>query len=99
QALALFRRHRFAAALRWWSTYEALWANLTILERAAHRLRLQGIRAVGLDDQSVVAAAECLGLAGQATARAQSRSRDAASPSDRARAPPSAPRSRPPAGL
>lgn len=72
QALALFRRHRFAAALRWWSTYEALWANLTIFERAAHRLRLQDIRAVGLDDQSVVTAAEFLGLAAQATSTAQS---------------------------
>jgi hypothetical protein len=63
QALALHRRHRFAAGLRWWSVYEALWANVTIFERAARRLTLVGVRRLTPDDPVVVDAAAFLGLA------------------------------------
>jgi hypothetical protein len=63
QALALYRRHRFAAGLRWWSTFEALWPNFTIFERAAKRLQLRDVRALSLDDPAVVEAAAFLGLA------------------------------------
>ncbi|HXG75199.1 MAG TPA: hypothetical protein VNJ53_01380 [Gaiellaceae bacterium] len=63
QALVLYRRHRFAAGLRWWSTYEALWANTTLFDRAARRLTLQGVRRLALDDPAVGEAAELLGLA------------------------------------
>jgi hypothetical protein len=63
QALALYRRHRFAAGLRWWSTFEALWANTTVFERASGRLRLAGIRKVTLDDSAVAEASAFLGLA------------------------------------
>jgi hypothetical protein len=35
QALALYERHPDAAGLRWWSTWEALWSNVTIFDRAA----------------------------------------------------------------
>jgi hypothetical protein len=63
QALALYRRHRFAAGLRWWSTFEALWANFTIFERAATKLRLRDVRALSLADPAVAEAAVFLGLA------------------------------------
>lgn len=62
QALALFRRHRFAAGLRWWSTYEALWANVTVFDRAAGRLKLGAVRRAPVDDAAVVDAAAFLGL-------------------------------------
>ena len=63
QALALYGRYPDAAALRWWSTYEALWANYTIFDRAAKRLRVRDVRALSLEDEAVAEAAELLGLA------------------------------------
>lgn len=63
QALALYRRHRFAAGLRWWSVYEALWANVTVFDRAARRLTLKEVRRLTLEDPAVVEAADFLGLA------------------------------------
>jgi RES domain len=63
QAVSLYRRHRFAAGLRWWSVYEALWPNVTIFERAARRLALDRVRRLTLDDPAVVDAAALLGLA------------------------------------
>jgi hypothetical protein len=64
QALALYRRHRFAAGLRWWSVFEALWANFTIFDRAERRLTLESIRALEVDDPAVTEAADILGLGG-----------------------------------
>jgi hypothetical protein len=63
QALQLHRRHRFAAGLRWWSVFEALWANVTIFERAASRLRLTEVQPLEPDTPTVVEAAAFLGLA------------------------------------
>jgi hypothetical protein len=62
QALELYRRHAGAAALRWWSVHESLWANLTVFDRAAPMLRLLDVRALELDDPAVVEAAETLAL-------------------------------------
>jgi len=62
QALSLFQRHREAAGLRWWSTWESLWANVTVFDRAAARLRLIGVRELTPDDAAVVEAAEFFGL-------------------------------------
>lgn len=62
QALALYRQHRAAAALRWWSTWEAQWVNVTVFDRAAARLRLIDVRELTLDDPAVVEAAEFFGL-------------------------------------
>jgi RES domain len=62
QALALHERHRKAAGVRWWSTYEALWINVTLFERAAPRLRVQSVRALSLDHPTVAEAAEFFGL-------------------------------------
>jgi hypothetical protein len=62
QALALHDRHRKAAGLRWWSTYEAVWINVTLFDRAAAQLRVVSIRALNLEDPTVVEAADVFGL-------------------------------------
>ena len=62
QALALHEAHADAAGLRWWSTFESLWANVTLFDRAASALRLVSARALEVDDEAVAAAADVLGL-------------------------------------
>ena len=62
QALALLERHPDAAGLRWWSTFESLWANVTLFDRAASKLQLISVRALDLAADEIVAAAEFLGL-------------------------------------
>jgi hypothetical protein len=62
QALRLHDGRPRAAGLRWWSVFESLWANVTVFERAAARLRLLEVRALAPDDGSVLEAAEFLGL-------------------------------------
>lgn len=61
QALALHRGG--VDAIRWWSTFESLWPNVTVFDRAARRLRLGAVRALSLDDPAVRAAADFLGIA------------------------------------
>ena len=51
-----------AAGLRWWSRWEALWANVTLFDRAAPALRLATVRALTLDDPAVLEAADLFGL-------------------------------------
>ncbi len=62
QARALYERHASAAGLRWWSTFESLWANVTVFDRAATMLRVQSVRVLGVDDPAVVQAADFFGL-------------------------------------
>lgn len=62
QALALHRAHPHAAGLRWWSTYESLWANATLFDRAAPALAVHEVRELTTADEAVVAAADLLGL-------------------------------------
>lgn len=62
QALDLHRRHPDAAGLKWWSSWEALWANVTIFDRAAAALRLVDVRELTLDDPATAEAAEWFGL-------------------------------------
>jgi RES domain-containing protein len=62
QALALHEAHPDASGLRWWSVYEALWANVTLFDRAAASLRLAGLRRLELTDAVVAGAADHLGL-------------------------------------
>jgi hypothetical protein len=62
QALALYRAHPEAAGLRWWSSWEALWANVTVFDRAAPSLRLASVRELTLEDEPLVEAAEFFGL-------------------------------------
>jgi hypothetical protein len=63
QALELYRGHPRAAGLRWWSVYEALWANFTVFDRVARTLRLVGLRRLRVEDPAVMEAAEALGVA------------------------------------
>lgn len=62
QARALHERHPDAAGLRWWSTYEALWANVTLFDRAAAGLRVQSVRVLAIDDPAVLEAADFFAL-------------------------------------
>ena len=62
QALDLYRGGK-EAGLRWWSTYEALWANVTLFDRAARRLRVASVSALSVDHANVAEAAELLGVA------------------------------------
>jgi hypothetical protein len=61
-ARRLHERHPRAAGLRWWSIHEASWANLTLFDRAAARLRVRSVRALSVDDPIVVEAADVFGL-------------------------------------
>ena len=63
QALELFRRHPRLAAVRWWSTFESLWANFTIFDRAAPALTVAGVGPLRLDDPALHEAADVLGIA------------------------------------
>jgi hypothetical protein len=54
--------HPRAAGLRWWSTYEALWINVTLFDRSAPGLRVRSVRALGIDDPIVVETADLFGL-------------------------------------
>ncbi len=62
QARKLHDRHPDAAGLRWWSTFESLWANVTLFDRAASALRVAAVRVLDPADAEIVAAAEALGL-------------------------------------
>jgi hypothetical protein len=62
QARALYRAHPAAAGLRWWSIWEALWANVTLFDRAARRLRVRTVRRLTLDDPVVLHAADVFGM-------------------------------------
>lgn len=62
QALTLFHRHRSAAGLRWWSTWEATWTNVTLFDRAAASLTLLDVTELTLDHPRLHEAAELFGL-------------------------------------
>ncbi|HSC28147.1 MAG TPA: hypothetical protein VLD67_12785 [Vicinamibacterales bacterium] len=62
QARLLYERQPGAVGLRWWSTYEALWMNVTLFDRAAPHLRVASVRALGIDDPAVAQAADFFGL-------------------------------------
>ena len=62
QARVLYDVHPGAAGLRWWSTYEATWINVTLFDRAASDVRVRSVRALSLEDPLVLEAAELFGL-------------------------------------
>ena len=62
QARALYEQHVDAAGLRWWSTFEAQWLNVTLFDRAASALRLVAARTLAVSDEEIVTAADVLGL-------------------------------------
>jgi len=62
-AVGEFERHSRAAGLRWWSTLEASWIQVTLFDRALDQLRVHDIQTLAIDHEAVVAAASVLGLA------------------------------------
>lgn len=62
QARRIHERRAGAAGLRWWSTFEALWVNVTLFDRAAPQLTVRGVRALQVDDPLVGEAAQFLGM-------------------------------------
>ena len=61
-AAAIFSRRAEAVGLRWWSTLEASWINVTLFDRAARRLRARDPEPLAPDSAAVAEAAELLGL-------------------------------------
>lgn len=62
QARALYERYPDAAGVRWWSTFESQWLNVTLFDRAGSELRLASVRALDVADDEILAAADVLGL-------------------------------------
>jgi RES domain-containing protein len=62
QAAGLFGKHADAVGLRWWSTFESLWANVTLFDRAEPRLEIADVQPLDVGDDVVREAAEFLGL-------------------------------------
>jgi hypothetical protein len=62
-ALRLFEGHRGATGLRWWSTIEASWLNVTIFDRAGRRLHVRSVDTLDVHHEAVLGAAVELGLA------------------------------------
>ena len=58
QARLLYESHPEAAGIRWWSSYESLWANVTLFDRVGPALHLRSVRALTVDDPAVAAAAD-----------------------------------------
>ncbi len=62
-AARIFRRHRDGAGIRWWSTFESTWANVTVFDRAVPQLAVRDVRELTVFDPAVRDAAELIGLA------------------------------------
>ena len=62
QARRIHERHADAAGLRWWSTFEALWTNVTLFDRAAPLLRVRDLHALTVEDAVIAEAAQFLGM-------------------------------------
>jgi hypothetical protein len=62
QAAEIYASHPSAAAIRWWSTLEASWINLTLFERVVGALGLEKLAELRADDPVVMKAADLLGL-------------------------------------
>jgi hypothetical protein len=61
-AADLYRAHPDAVAFRWWSTLEASWINLTLVDRAGPALGVVEVDELRVDDPAVRDAAALLGL-------------------------------------
>jgi len=61
-AVEIFTRHAEAAGIRWWSTIEALWPNVTLFDRAGELLAVEDVQMLELGDDVVVEAADYLGI-------------------------------------
>jgi hypothetical protein len=61
-AAEIFAVHPKVAGIRWWSTIEALWPNLTLFDRAEELLAVEDVQPLELGDEVVIEAADYLGL-------------------------------------
>ena len=61
-AAALFAKHPEAGGIRWWSTFESQWANVSLFDRAASDLSVVDVHELELGDEVVQDAARFLGL-------------------------------------
>jgi len=61
-AAEIHSRNPDAAGLRWWSTIEALWPNVTLFDRAENLLDVADVHPLELGDGIVVEAADYLGI-------------------------------------
>jgi hypothetical protein len=61
-AAALHELHGDATGLRWWSTFEPRWANVTLFDRAREWLDVVEVTEIRLGDDVVGEAASFLGL-------------------------------------
>jgi hypothetical protein len=62
-AARLYDAHDGALGLRWWSTLESSWINVTLFDRASSELTAAAPEPLATDHPAVVEAAELLGLA------------------------------------
>ena len=62
QALALYEKHGEAVGLRWWSTFESQWLNVTLFDRAASALRRVSVQALDVGGDEIAEASGVLGL-------------------------------------
>jgi RES domain len=62
QALRLYEAQSGLLGLRWWSTLESSWINVTLFERAADRLAIDNVRTLFPEDAHVREAGDFLGL-------------------------------------
>ena len=61
QALAIYDSG--ADGLRWWSTFESSWINVTLFDRVAARLRVGAVHALDVRQPVVAEALDVLGIA------------------------------------
>jgi hypothetical protein len=62
QAAAIFELPEAPAGLRWWSTLESSWLNVTLFDRGIAAVELTAVRPLELGAAEVRAAAEFLGF-------------------------------------
>jgi hypothetical protein len=62
QAAAIFASEGEPAGLRWWSTLESSWIDVTLFDRALGSVGIVSVAALRLDDETVREAADFLGF-------------------------------------
>jgi hypothetical protein len=62
QAAAIFAGPGERAGLRWWSTLESTWIDVTLFDRALARVEIVAVAALSLDDETVREASDFLGF-------------------------------------
>jgi hypothetical protein len=62
QALTMYEKHSTVAGLRWWSTYESTWAQVTLFDRASDQLRVKTVQVLALEHPALLEAAQFFGM-------------------------------------